>query len=153
MFLRKLPEDTGTLRPELNRNGIELNTSIDREDRPTVVAEYPETEVDRELWDSLLPDFGRVASSLNGDRTTGKRDRETTIRCVLVARRRLGGDVLDRVLDAMRDGVRREEIKKPFAYFQKSIARECTDAGLDFHRAARSFAIPHELLNPKAKPP
>lgn len=126
--------------------------SIDRCDRPNAVDYAPEL-VDAVVWESARDDFKRTSDTLGDGRGLRDRDRETVVRCVLVARARLPVGTLDDLLMKIREGVHRDEIKKPFAYFRKSIIRACEAEGVEFHRAAAALQIePALLCKPQPQP-
>jgi hypothetical protein len=128
--------------------------SIDRLERTNDSGEVREKIVTPEIWDEMLPNFKRTSEILGKGKPLSKRNRDTVIRGVIVAKCLIGQEFLGELLQATADGIRDERVKNPFSYFKGSLIRECTNLGMSFHRESAALRIPEHLLNPpKAQPP
>jgi hypothetical protein len=137
--------------PTQHNTKEELNTSIDRiADRPMEGVER--IAVDDAYWQRLRESFiaGAEIANHGSRRGLDQRDRETVIRCALVADRFLPIGELDGILSRLKEAIRRDVPKSPPAYFRGAFIKACEShtPPIDFHRAAASFEIPIEKLSP-----
>lgn len=134
-----------------NPSQAQINKSIDRLDGQICI--YDEKEIGDAEWQVLLPDLTLAKDAMSPSAAIAPRNRDTLIRGVHVARQGLTAGYLPDLFDAIRKGIRNETIKRPFGYFKKSLINECTNKGIDFHRAAAAVLIPDKYLNPQRPPP
>ena len=121
--------------------------SIDRAaDRPAGC--YEQIPVTPGLLDEVKADCASIAKVLDGDRRPRPEDRESIIRGVIVAKRVLPSGWLETLTKGMRRMRNRNELQKPYGYFQTSLINACKEIGIDYRRAAAALQIPDEILHP-----
>ena len=98
---------------------------------------------DADVYEKLKPPFQRVADMVRvGRNPLNDADRDTVIRCVVVAARRLPQGELDAIIRRVRRAFETTKVQSRIGFFKSAVVNACTDAGVDYHFAAK-FDLPH----------